>query len=122
MLVSAEQYNDNECKASKETTDSCYWIRGRYAVNNGSCVRRIWPVGTNRMLCVPDNYESHYEFFDKLFDAVYKDCGKDVDVEWYIFADFLVCPLEEDIPGTMRAVCIKSDKNLRVQCPPEKNK
>ena len=120
FLVSAEQYNDNECKTSEEISDSCFWMRGRYAVYNGSCVRRIWPVGTKRMICVPDKYESHEELFDELWDQVYKICGEYTDVGWYIFADFLVCPLQKDIPGHMRAVCIKSAKNLRVQCPPEK--
>jgi hypothetical protein len=32
---------------------------------------------------------------------------------YFIFGDFVVCPLEKEIPGAMRSVCIKSAQNLR---------
>ncbi|MGD9162093.1 MAG: hypothetical protein PVG39_27020, partial [Desulfobacteraceae bacterium] len=58
---------------------------------------------------------------DDIYSEVIKFCGKDTLVNWYIFADFLVCPLEKDTPGTMRTICVKSVKNIRVECP-KKNK
>ena len=32
-----------------------------------------------------------------------------------IYADFVVCPFEKDIPGHMRNVCIESAKNILVE-------
>jgi hypothetical protein len=33
----------------------------------------------------------------------------------YIFGDFTICPIEPDVPGHMRAVCVAAAKNLVVQ-------
>jgi hypothetical protein len=48
-------------------------------------------------------------------DPLYKLLGDDIsDLDDYvIFGDFVVCPLEKEIPGKMRSVCIKSARNLR---------
>ena len=33
----------------------------------------------------------------------------------YIFGDFTICPVEPDVPGHMRSVCVTAARNLVVQ-------
>jgi hypothetical protein len=42
---------------------------------------------------------------------------KSVEGAWpnVIYADFEVCPLDEEKPGTMQASCIESAKNIQVK-------
>ncbi|HSQ95311.1 MAG TPA: hypothetical protein VLM18_04320 [Croceibacterium sp.] len=67
-------------------TGECGWVHGRYAVYNGSGVRRIWVVGTNHML--------------NLWDED-RDVPADLDVGFdkRLYGDFLVCAVEAFRPG-----------------------
>jgi len=42
-------------QAPPRRTGDCAWVQGRFAVYNGSSVRRIWIVGTRRIVAIPDD-------------------------------------------------------------------
>jgi hypothetical protein len=89
-------------------TGECKWIHGRYAIYNGSSLRRIWPIGTNRIIALDDEdqdippemerYQAHntehYGFADALF------------------GDFYVCAREPSRPGHMQHVRLVRTRNL----------
>jgi hypothetical protein len=65
----------------------------------------LWPVGTHRLLRVTSGLEPLCKLLD--------DCSIHTVGDYFVFGDFVVCPLEKDTPGAMRSVCIKVAKNLR---------
>jgi len=65
----------------------------------------LWPVGTHRLLRVKSGPDSLYKLLD---DDRIRNASN-----YFIFGDFVVCPLEKEIPGAMRSVCIRSARNLR---------
>ena len=82
----------------------CFAFHGRFAVYTGDGQETLWPVGTHRLLRPKSGT-----------DPLYKLLRNDVSNldDYVIFGDFVVCPLEKEIPGQMRNVCIKSARNLR---------
>jgi hypothetical protein len=44
------------CKRDPDIVGECFTLHGRIALYNGGWMRRIWRVGTNRMLGVEDEY------------------------------------------------------------------
>jgi hypothetical protein len=89
--------------ACKETSyGKCFSIHARFAVYTGDGVEDLWPVGSKRLLRV--NSPS-----DQL-EAMTSDGHLG---EYFVFGDFVACPLEKEAPGKMRTVCIKEMKNLR---------
>jgi len=66
----------------------------------------LWQVGTHRFFRVASGFELPCKLLD--------DCSNIQTVgDYYVFGDFVVCPLEKDTPGAMRSVSIKSARNLR---------
>ena len=85
----------------------CFSIHARYAVYTGNGMEELWPVGTHRVFWVASG--SHE------LNVLLGDNPDD----FYVFGDFVVCPLSKNVPGEMRHVCIKQAKNLRrVKRPP----
>lgn len=86
------------------SSDKCFAFHGRFAVYTGDSQKTLWPVGTHRLLR-PD-YGS---------EPLLKLLGDDISTldDYFIFGDFVVCPLEKEIPGHLRSVYIKSARNLR---------
>jgi hypothetical protein len=83
------------------TFGKCFTIHARFAVYTGDGMETLWPVGSHRLLSVAAGK-----------DRLYKMLG-DRPSDYFIFGDFVVCPLEKDIPGHMRRVCIKEMRNLK---------
>jgi hypothetical protein len=77
----------------------CFSIHARFANYTGDGQMDLWPVGSKRKLGVSGAS-------DQLEDMTSGG-------EYFVFGDFVVCPLEKEIPGKKRAVCIKEMKNLR---------
>jgi len=89
--------------ACKETVyGKCFSIHARFAVYTGDGQEDLWPVGSKRLLGVSGAGEK----LEAMTSGVYLG-------EYYIFGDFVVCPLEKEVPGKKRIVCIKEMKNLR---------
>jgi hypothetical protein len=87
--------------------------------SNGTPAFRLWPIGTHHLLGIysgpsvgihyDDNGDNeHPEFpseLSKKFDPLKNR----------IFADFEVCPLEQERPGSVQAACIESAKHIIVE-------
>jgi hypothetical protein len=66
----------------------------------------FWPAGTHRLLRVTSGFEIPCKLLD--------DCSTIQTVaDYFVFGDFVVCPLEKDTPCAMRSVSIKSARNLK---------
>jgi len=105
------------CK-TPEIAASCYWTHGRLNFANGAPSYRIWKIGTKRILGVysgPSRYpprtdkDSELPEFPAEIDKVFRPPNNTV------YADFEICPLEQERKGEMQAVCIESAKNVVVE-------
>ena len=85
--------------------EPCVTRHGRLSSQNG-IGRKIWLVGTTRMLAVsnasvPPVIEKYLEMTS--------------DNHSYIFGDFEVCFLEPDVPGHIRSACVTGAEKLVVE-------
>jgi len=90
-------------KECKETAHGkCFKIHARYREYTGDGQFAIWPVGSRRYLRPLYGDEMIRERFEDKLD------NNDV------FGDFELCPLEKEIAGKERNVCIKEARNLHL--------
>jgi hypothetical protein len=102
---------NKSCRQHPQLSGRCFTLRGRLSLYNGTPSRRIWPVGSDRLLgisegrfALPGYTNLPAELVDKL-----------ADFDHEMFADFLVCPFTDDRPGVMRLVCVEAAKNVFVR-------
>jgi hypothetical protein len=100
------------CRARADLVGSCFNVRGRLSVYNGTPSIRLWPVGSKRLLGVIDPKDVSGEPGPSTIPA---SVEKKLDGDKEIFGDYLVCPLTRSKPGRMQTVCIESGKNLIVR-------
>lgn len=114
------------CK-TPENASLCYWTHGRLSVwEGGAPSYRLWKIGTRRLLGVfkgPSRFPAFTDDdgfnpeFPANLDRAYELDG--LHWKWTspppVFADFEVCPLEQEKKGEMQAVCIESAKNIFIQ-------
>lgn len=99
-------------RSSAQEPSECFTVHGRLTVGNGTPAARIWPVGTRRMLGVPDGPQG-----DELasLPANVRDALGSEPFQTRVFADFRVCPLMPDRPGWMRMVRVHSARITAVR-------
>jgi len=90
--------------APPQLAGRCRWVRGRFAVYNGSGVQRIWIVGTKRIVAMRDD-EPNVPRIISEFEKTDALNGK------ALFADFHVCALENSRPGRMQHVRVDAVKH-----------
>jgi hypothetical protein len=87
---------------------SCRWVRGRFNLWNGSSVRRIWILGTHRIVALRDADadlpEPVEQYLEQAPHYLRKRDG--------LFGDFRVCALEPLRPGLMQHVRLAAVRNL----------
>ncbi len=88
-------------------TGECTWVHGRYQVTNGSSVRRIWIIGTRRIVALRDD-DMRMASAVARYDALNLSNGDDA-----LFGDFHVCAREPNQPGRMQHVRITQTRRLR---------
>lgn len=98
---------------------SCYWTHGQLTYGNGTPALRLWKRGTNRLLGIYSGPSVHVRR-DERGDNEHPDIPPNISRELnpgktILWADFEVCPLEPEKPGTMQAACIESAKNVFVE-------
>jgi hypothetical protein len=76
---------------------------------NGTPTLRIWVVGTQRILGIPSDETDFPLKYSKVPANVERLLVGDGT---NIFADFVVCPLTKERPGTMRMVFVKSASRI----------
>lgn len=88
-------------------TESCKWVRGRFNVWNGSGVRRIWVIGTHRLIALRDEDENApKEIQDYVYSGPYRLKADG------LFGEFHVCPVEPHRAGHMQHVRIIGTRRL----------
>ena len=86
----------------------CRWVRGRYMVYNGSSVRRIWPIGTRRIVALYDYDAGVPPEIDRYTDDFMTYRG----VKDALYGDFHVCAREPSRPGHMQHVRLVATRKL----------
>jgi hypothetical protein len=86
----------------------CAWVHGRFAIYNGSGLRRIWVIGTRRIIAIRDDDE-HVppEITGYAWEATEHYGLRDA-----LFGDFYVCAREPSRPGHMQHVRLLRTRNL----------
>ena len=94
--------------APPQRAGQCRWVHGRYAVYNGSGIRRIWVIGTRRIIALYDDDENippEIDIYHRSFDI-----RRGLDEA--LFGDFYVCAREDSRPGWMQHVRLLRTRNL----------
>ena len=94
--------------APPQRTGECRWVHGRYAVYNGSGIRRIWVIGTRRIVALYDDDENVPSAIARYHERPDPGYG----YEDALFGDFYVCALERSRPGHMQHVRLLRTRNL----------
>jgi hypothetical protein len=81
----------------------CGWVHGRYAVYNGSSVRRIWVIATHRVVALADDDQ---DIPPEIAQYQQDPAGG------ALFGDFYVCALEPSRPGHMQHIRLGRTRNL----------
>lgn len=89
------------------TAGACKWVYGRFNVWNGSSVRRIWIIGTRRLIALRDEDDDvPQQVRDYIYAGPYslKTDG--------LFGDFRVCALESNRNGHMQHIRLTAVRRL----------
>lgn len=81
----------------------CSWVHGRYRVYNGSSIRRIWIIGTTRIVAMRDD--------DPHEPPMIRKHGVPGNS---LYGQFLICARERSRPRHMQHVRIKATNNIAV--------
>jgi hypothetical protein len=81
------------------------------SVYNGAPSLRIWPLGSKRLLGISDARFLLPDYENIPADVLAQLAPADAQM----FADFVVCPFTQDLPGVMRLVCVDSAKNILIR-------
>lgn len=87
--------------------EPCVTRHGRFSSQNG-IPYTLWLIGTTRRVAVANGQEGIPPDARRYLEMTSPDHS-------YIYGDFEICPLEPDVPGHMRQVCVVSSKNLVVE-------
>lgn len=104
-----------KCAERSDLAGPCYQVHGRLFLPNGSPSARIWVIGTKRILGLAAPPDSDGEEAADGIVMPKRVSSQIKDTATQIYADFLVCPFEKDIPGRMRSICVESAKNMIVE-------
>jgi hypothetical protein len=106
----ASEAKEKSCRTHPLLIGRCFSVRGRLSIYNGSPARRLWRIGTKRMLGI-----SEQRFFVEGFRNVPEDMENKLNEDVAIFGDFVVCPFTRSKAGEMQLICIEEGKNLAVR-------
>lgn len=89
-------------------SNQCGWVHGRFAIYNGSSVRRIWVIGTSRIIALTDDDNDIPPAIERYQREATERRGK----EDGLFGDFYVCARERRRSGWMQHVRLRRTKKL----------
>jgi len=87
--------------------EPCFTHHGRLSSQNGIALK-IWLIGTTRMVGLENEVEDLPPFIRKYLEMTSPDHS-------YVYGDFSICPVEPDVPGHLRRVCVTGAQKLAVQ-------
>jgi hypothetical protein len=106
-----DQPPNKSCRQHPQLSGPCFNLRGRLSYYNGTPSRRIWPMGSRRLLGISQGHFVLPGYANLPPELVDELAGFDNEM----FADFLVCPFTDDRLGVMRLVCVEAAKNIFVR-------
>lgn len=87
----------------------CRWVHGRFAIYNGSSLRRIWIIGTRRIVALKDDDVDVPPEIERYQQGSASYGG----FEDALFGDFYVCAVDASRPGHMQHVRLQRTRNLK---------
>ena len=84
--------------------ESCFTHHGRLSSQNG-IPQRLWLIGTKRVVRVDNELPPLLQPYLEMTSPRHS----------YIYGDFVICPVERDVPGHMRRVCVTGARRLVVE-------
>jgi|SRR5215831_914811 len=110
LQSTASEANDKSCREHPLLIARCFNIHGRLSTYNGTPARRLWRIGTKRVLGI-----SEQRFAVAGYRNIPEDIESKLNQDVAIYGDFLVCPFTRSKPGEMQLVCIEEGKNVAVK-------
>jgi hypothetical protein len=107
LLTEAAEPQSASWRCPARPVEACVTQHGRLSSQNGIALK-IWLVGTKRMVGLENDIEDLPQSVRKYMDMTSPDHS-------YIYGDFRICPLERDVPGHLRRVCVTGAERLVVQ-------
>ena len=92
------------CRKDARVIAPCFRVHGRLSNWNGNPTRRIWMVGTKRMLGLRDD--------TALPPALEKQLG---NFDQEVFGDFEFCPFTREKAGAMQVGCVAEVANYSLK-------
>jgi hypothetical protein len=102
------------CRDNPDRTGACRTIHGRMFFANGTPSKRIWIVGTRRVLGVSERPSNGGEGMDGLPSNLRRAFAH-LPFVTEVYGDFEVCPFTRDRPGWMQIVCVARATRLHVR-------
>ncbi len=102
--------NEKSCREHPRLIARCFTVHGRLSIYNGTPARRLWRVGTKRVLGI-----SEQRFAVAGYRNIPEDIESKLNQDVAIYGDFVVCPFTRSKPGEMQLVCIEEGKNVAVR-------
>jgi hypothetical protein len=87
--------------------EPCSTHHGRLSSQNGIALK-IWLIGTTRMVALENDGDDLPPLIRKYLDMTSPDHS-------YVYGDFNICPVEPDVAGHLRRVCVTGAEKLVVQ-------
>jgi hypothetical protein len=106
----ASEATEKSCRTHPMLIGRCFTVHGRLSIYNGAPARRLWKIGTKRVLGISEQRFA-VEGYRNVPEYVESKLNQDVA----IVGDFVVCPFTRSKPGEMQLVCIEDAKNLVVR-------
>jgi len=104
LTLSASDTEVPSCRKDPRVIAACYTVHGRLNNWNGNPTRRIWIVGTKRMLGLRDGTE--------LPVALQKPLS---DFDHEVYGEFEFCPFTPQKSGVMQVGCLAAVSNYQVK-------
>jgi len=92
------------CRKDPRVIATCYTVHGRLNNWNGNPTRRIWIIGTKRMLGLRDGTD---------LPAALEKPLSDFDHE--VYGDFEFCPFTTQKSGVMQVGCVAAVSNYQIK-------
>jgi hypothetical protein len=102
-VLDASDTETSSCRSDPRVVAACFQVHGRLSNWNGNPTKRIWIIGTNRMLGLRDGTE--------LPVALQKSLS---DFDHEVVGDFQFCPFTPHKAGVMQVGCLAKVGNYQI--------
>ncbi|MGA2370517.1 MAG: hypothetical protein ACLPPV_12860 [Candidatus Korobacteraceae bacterium] len=104
VALDASDTENSACRSDSRVIADCFQVHGRLSNWNGNPTRRIWIVGTKRMLGLRDGTE---------LPAALQKSLSDFDHE--VVGDYEFCPFTPQKSGVMQVGCLAKVSNYQIK-------